>query len=108
MRTRAISRQALIAAGAGLADVEAFFAFHRANPQVWVEFEKIALQLAASGAKRWGGMAVLNVIRFQRQIEKRGEFRVNNNHEPMYVRAFDILHPEHEGLFEKRRMKIAA
>ena len=101
-------REKLIALGIEAERVDAFIAFHKEHLDIWKEFEAISLKLAETGAQKWGGMAVLNVIRWQRHMEKRGEFKVSNNWEPFYVRTFDLKYPHLNHLFEKHAMKKAA
>jgi len=80
--------------------------FDAANPQVWYEFERIALQVAGRGHKHYGAKAIFEVIRFRRAIETTdADFKLNNNLTPYYARKFMERHPEYDGFFEIRRSK---
>jgi hypothetical protein len=82
-----------------------FIKWHEQNPQVWREFEKLALELIAAGRKRYGAKCIMEVVRFNRMIETRTDFKVNNSYVTYYARIFAIKYPQYEGFFEERKIK---
>lgn len=79
------------------------------HPDIWIEFEKKALELAGKGIGHYGAKAIFEVIRFHRTIERvEGEdFKCNNNFTAYYARKFIEKYPEHEGFFELRERKAS-
>jgi len=82
-----------------------FMAYHRANPTIWIAFEKLAIDLIDRGLKRYGAKAIMEVVRYHESIQRRGEFDINNNYSSYYSRAFIKKYPQHDGFFEFRRTK---
>lgn len=80
-----------------------FYEFHRANPQVWIEFEQKALEMIKAGRRHYSARAILEVARWSIHLQTTDEeFKVNNNHIPYYARMFRANHPEHAGFFRTR------
>lgn len=94
-------RYSLIAAGIPADTVDDFLSYHKENPQVWKEFERLTLQVAALG-KRKGAKAIYERIRWDVEIEQDSEFKCNNNYAAYYARAFELKHPNLQGFFEFR------
>jgi len=80
--------------------------YHAKNPHLFERFEHYARAVAEAG-KQVGAMAIVNRIRWEAEIEKKGEFKINNNIAPYFARIFEIKYPEFSGIFEKRRAKGA-
>lgn len=89
--------------GYSCAEVEAWFKRWTSSPDVWREFETLALRLASEG-KKAGAVDILARVRWERQVEQRLEFKVNNNDAPYYARIFALKHPQHKGFFEFRKV----
>ena len=99
-------RSRLIAEGADPQKVERFLAWHQMHRDVWAAFEKFSLQVADSGKRRYGSMAILNRIRWYVEIESRsGEFKVCNDWAPYYARIFSWEHPQYFDLFVTKQLK---
>ena len=79
-----------------------FELYHIQHPDIWRKFEATAFRMIEAGMKHYGAMAIFNYLRFHEAIEKRGDFIVNNNYQPMYARMFEAKWPEHSGFFEMR------
>lgn len=77
---------------------EMFMEYHKQNPRIWKEFQKYALQVAQS-KKSFGAKAVMERIRWDAEIERKGEFKVSNNFTAYYARLFAAKYPEHKNLF---------
>lgn len=85
---------------------ERMWEFHKKNPHVYDKFEKKTLQLINRGAKRLSAKMILEGLRwdhYMRTLSTDG-FKINNDFFPYYGRYFEYLHPEHVGVFEKRRV----
>ena len=83
-----------------------FEQFDAENSQVWREFERLALEIAAEGHKHYSAKAIFEVIRFHRAIRTTDvKWKLNNIWTPYYARKFMRCHPQYEGFFETRRVK---
>lgn len=85
---------------------EGFLEFHNSNPHVFEAFEKQALDAIARGRKKLSAKLIINWIRwneFLRTSDK--NFKINDAFQSYYGRLFESKHPEHEGIFEKRRLR---
>lgn len=102
MRT---AQDILLEAGLNRKTIAAFLLWHRANPDVWNEFEKITLELLSKGRKHYGAKAIMEVIRFNRVISSGPDFKINNNFTAYYVRIFEAKYKIHKGFFETRELK---
>ena len=86
-----------------IAKVEAFIAYHEANPQVFELLKKRALELRGKGRKRYGINGLCEVVRWHLTLHTTGdEFKLNNNHRPFYARMLMALAPELKGFFATR------
>ena len=81
-----------------------FIEYHRANPKVWEQFQRFALQAAESGRKL-GAKAIAERVRWETEIEKGEEFKFCNSYVSYYARIFAAKHPEHSDYFEFRTIK---
>lgn len=78
------------------------------NYQVYVEFERRALQVAQH-RQHYSARTIAEVIRHETTIgQLGGEFKVNNNQVPDMARLFAMMNPERADLFEFRSHKAAA
>ena len=85
---------------------QAFHAFHRANPWVVRELEKIAWEMLRSGRKKIGIQACVEVFRWEtRKHTISNDFKLNNNFCSRYARMILNRHPEWGQVFELRRIK---
>jgi DNA repair photolyase len=89
--------------------VARFIQFHRDNPAVWQLFEQFTLQLIQSGRRHYSSDAVFQRIRWQIDIETRGEaVKLNDHYRAYYARMFEAKHPSHERFFRNRKLISAA
>jgi hypothetical protein len=51
---------------------EAWWGWHKKNPQVWNKFEEYTLEAIATGRKHYSHWAIINRIRWNREIETNG------------------------------------
>jgi len=85
--------------------LDAFAAFHLANPRVWRLFKRFALDVISSGQINYSANAIFERIRWHMEIEtKSDEVKLNNNFRAYYARMFHLAYPQHEGFFRNRRL----
>lgn len=85
---------------------EGFNAFHAENPHVYQAFEKQALDAIARGRKKLSAKLIINWIRWNEFLRTSDlNFKINDAYQALYARLFEEKHPEHEGIFEKRRLR---
>lgn len=85
---------------------EGFEKFHKANPHVYVEFEKQCFIAINRGREKLSSKLIINWIRwneFLRTSDK--NFRINDAYQAYYSRLFIELHPEHSEIFEFRKLR---
>lgn len=83
--------------------VELFLNSWRKNKLVWEAFERFTLS-AISKQKKLGAKAIMERVRWEAEIERGQEFKVNNNFTAYYARAFTMKYPEHGDYFELRHV----
>jgi hypothetical protein len=84
---------------------EAWWAWHKDNPQVWVLFERFALEAISHGHKKISHWLIINRIRWETTIVTTGgDFKISNDHIAFYARLWKAKHPEHKDLFTTKRM----
>lgn len=86
-------------------NLAAFKVFHKTNPQVAAELEKLALRLKQRGKTRYSIAGLFEVIRFRRALRTTGKspFKLSNNHKPFYARLLMQRNPELQGFFEVKQ-----
>jgi len=89
-------------------DPEMFLQYDAENPEIWAEFESIALDLIKRGRTHYSAYAILEVIRHHTIINGSDEFKVNNNYRSGYARKFAAKYPKYRRFFELREKQIAA
>lgn len=81
-----------------------FDAFHAANPHVYSNLRRLALDAARRGRKM-GIKALYEVLRWQYSMNTTddvSEFKLNNNYTSFYARLLMDQEPELAGYFETR------
>ena len=81
-----------------------FLHFNSAYPQVYLLFEKFALQLIHAGKTKLGAKMILERIRWEITTGSKDEegFKINNNFTAYYSRWFIRNHPQYKEFFEFR------
>ncbi len=83
-----------------------FWAFHKANPSVYKEFEKYTNVAIDRGAKHLSHWLVIGRIRYETAIETNDpDYKINNNYIAFYARLFMALNPQHDGFFKTKLTK---
>lgn len=83
---------------------ERFAAFHKANPHVYVELRRLALEAKARGLKKLGMRALYEVLRWNDTDTVGGAFKLNNDLCARYARMLEA-EPELTGMFELRELR---
>ncbi len=75
--------------------------FHRANPLVYRELRRMALELLAAGRRRYGMHGLFEVLRWHRARLQTtdDDFKINDHHAPFYARLLMIHEPRLVGFF---------
>ena len=85
---------------------EAWWGWHKKNPQVWDKFEEYTLEAIKTGRKHYSHWAIINRIRWNREIETNGgEFKISNDYISFYARLFHARHPNHNDFFRLKQFK---
>ncbi len=80
--------------------------WHKENPQVWEKFKEYTLEAIGSGRKHYSHWAIVNRIRWNREVEtKGGEFKISNDYICFYARLFHAMFPEHKEFFKLKPLK---
>lgn len=82
---------------------EQFIDFHRANPEIFELFKRFATEARLSGRKYYGAKAIMEKIRWEINIEQKGDFKVNDHYTSCYVRLLISEDPSFKDFFEVRR-----
>jgi hypothetical protein len=74
-----------------------------ANLHILQAFCDEAIKLKLSGRTHYSSYTIVEFLRHHSAVtEKGGEWKINNNYRPYLPRLFDLLYPQHAGLFEYR------
>ncbi len=77
------------------------------NPDTYRLFKQFTLQAIESGVTRLGAKAVAERIRWESNLRKHGEYKMNNNAVAEMARRFMADYPEYAGIFATRGKKHA-
>jgi len=84
-----------------------FQTFHDLNPEVYEELRECALKLKRSGRDVYGIKSIIEVVRWHRNLNTRGdEFKINNNYAPFYARLLMSREPELCEFFKLRAQRF--
>lgn len=82
---------------------ERFAVFHMLNPHVADRLEDLACQLVAAGRTRIGVKMLVEVLRWQQQLDTIAEpYKLNNSYSSRYARLLADRNPCLAGVFETR------
>lgn len=83
-----------------------FTAWLADNEHVWDAFVGHARDVLRSGYTHYSARTIIHVMRHHSAIRERGgSFKINNDHSPYLARLFDLIYPQHAGLWEYRETK---
>lgn len=83
-----------------------FVSFHQDHPQVYDEFERIALQGIANGKTRMSSKFIFELMRWEGKLVSFAN-GFNNAFTSRYARMFIALNPAHRDVFETRELLTA-
>lgn len=72
--------------------------------QAYQHFEHFTLW-AITKEKSFGAKAIMERVRWETEIERDEEFKVNNDWTSIFVRIFDLRYPDFSDYFEKRSVR---
>lgn len=85
---------------------QAFLAFHRANPWVVIELEKVANEMIKHGHNKLGVQQLIEVFRWEtRRHTISKDFKINNNFAAHYARLLMDRNPHWGQIFELRKIR---
>ena len=80
-----------------------FKAWHMVNPEIYEQFEHLALHMIVSGRKKYSAEIIINKIRWEHDIKTDGDvFKINNDFKAIMARLFIYNNPNYDGFFELR------
>jgi len=90
-------RKGLIDMGINPISADLFLGYNHKRPEIWKEFEAMALHLCESGEKQFGAKAVVEKIRWEREQSRndKGEYAISNSMVSCYARVFVLKYPEY-------------
>lgn len=91
----------------GKSNYKNFLHFNTKYPQVYLLFEKFAMQLIHAGKTKLGSKMIIERIRWEIETGSKDEegFKINNNYTAYYSRWFIRNHPEYSDYFDFRVIK---
>lgn len=83
---------------------EKFRAFHEANPHVYRELLRLALEMRRRGREKWGIAGIFEVLRWNRAMQTDApDYKLCNTHRAFYARMLMEQEPELRGFFDLRQ-----
>jgi hypothetical protein len=98
------AREHLLKQGVPLETVDAFLSSFLANPLIWRQFERFALD-AINTRRKLGAKAVMERVRWETEIERQEDFKVSNNWTAYYARIFALKHPTYRDYFDFKQVR---
>ena len=85
---------------------QAWWDWHKANPNIFLLFERFSLEAITNGHKRLSAWLIVNRIRWETIVATTGgDFKINNDHIAFYARLFIAKYPQYKEFFVIKRMK---
>lgn len=85
---------------------EGFAEFHKENPQIFKEFERVCLIQISSGRNKLSAKEIINYIRWNRQVQTTDRnWKINDAFQSYFARLFTSIHPEHSDKFTFRKLR---
>jgi hypothetical protein len=73
------------------------------NLHIWDAFVEQTLQIIKRGFKHYSSYTIIEFLRHHSMVkEGHSEWKINNNVRPYLPRLFDLVYPQHVGLWEFR------
>ena len=85
---------------------EGFNKFNKENPHIYDAFEQEALKAIERGRKKISAKLIINWIRWNDFLRSSDQnFRINDAYQSYYARFFVKKYPQHETMFEFRKLR---
>lgn len=85
-------------------DADRFRDYHEANPEIYRQLRRFALEARAAGAQRLSINLLFERLRWFTTVEAKGDpFKVNNTFRAWYARLLMQNEPDLAGVFETRK-----
>jgi len=85
---------------------DGFRKFHKENPHIYNAFEQQALNAIKKGRTKLSAKLIINWIRWNQFLESSDEnWKINDAFQALYAREFIKKYPEHNGIFEMRKLR---
>lgn len=85
-------------------DADRFREYHEANPEIYRQLRRFALEARAAGAERLSINLLFERLRWFTTVEAKGDpFKVNNTFRAWYARLLMQQEPALAGVFETRK-----
>lgn len=76
------------------------------NDHVWHFFVREAFKVIGRGLTHYSARTIIHFMRHHNTVTERGgEWKINNNWSPYLARLFDMVYPQHAGLWEYRETR---
>ena len=83
---------------------ERFLAYHAARRDIFEHFKSFAVRAYESG-KKLSAKAIMERLRWEVEIERRGDFKITNSATALYARALAAVDPRFENYFQFKPTK---
>lgn len=81
-----------------------FKLYHTKHPEIWKAFQKYALE-ATEHRMHYSAKSIMERVRWDCEIVRRGEFKISNSFTAYYARAFARKYPMHRKFFELKKIR---
>jgi len=85
--------------------MKTFREYFNQNPQIYVEYKKVAYNLINRGYKRLSSKFIFEIVRYNTNVSGNDGFKINNIYTADYARQFEKDHQQYAGYFTKRFVK---
>jgi len=83
---------------------EAWWAYHRANPDIWENFVRLTFIKIKQGHPRHSADSIMHAVRYEVDTDPvtSDKYKICNNYVAFYARLFADEFPDHAGFFRYR------
>lgn len=77
------------------------------NEHIFRSFSLEAMKVKQRGFKHYSSRTIVEFLRHHTNLrEASGGFKINDHSVPYLARLFDLMYPQHSGLFEYRKLGV--
>lgn len=88
--------------GLNKASLKKFRKYHEDRPEIFDSFYTLASKTRNAGNSRYSAKCLMEVIRWEQDLQTPGGFKIDNNYTSLYARLLMAYDPSFEGFFELR------